>query len=144
MKMQTPYSKSKKEAFLFLSQSLSLHLAWCFSFSFFNLPSDVLPQAWGYLQGKCRPSQAPKTPPHGSARCWAENSKSCLLGGGRIGGCEVRHRGWRPCMNEGSLLMSLIKHKFKDNVVRNFQTAAEKHQAPNAWGSVWLYWLPAC
>lgn len=49
----------------------------------------------------------------------------------------------RSLMSQGSHWTSLIKYRFKDNILVNFKTKTAKHWIPNTQGSVWLWWLYA-
>lgn len=47
----------------------------------------------------------------------------------------------RSLMSQGSHWTSLIKHRFKHNILVNFKTKTAKHWILNSQGSVWLWWL---
>lgn len=87
-------------------------------------------------EGECRPPQAPKTPPHGSAH-GAEGS-SCLLGRGRkeggqeliLGGGGVKDHAWAKAPIEPHLYHRNSKIKFLRILRQRLQSIA--HQTSRA------------
>lgn len=97
VKMRTPLFKKQGRSFLFFHSPFlsTCHGVFSFSFKICHLTCSLKHEDG--LTGRVdtnRPPQAPKTPPHGSAWCWAEKAAAvCWVKAEKV----KSDRGWRPC-----------------------------------------------